>query len=144
MKSPRILFFDGACHLCQRTVQFVLKHESAEILKFASLQSEYARQSIPQNLLPPHSDSLVLWEKGIFYAKSRAVLRLCGYFRFPWSMGYGLRWFPQCLGDPLYDFIARRRYRWFGKTEACALLHQSEKSMERLIDDSTDYGSEVK
>lgn len=130
-----VLFFDGECHLCQKTVQFVLKRERSAELRFASLQSSFARDRIPAQWLPPQSDSLVLWEEGQFYGKSQAVLRLCRYLRFPWRAGYVLRWFPRLIGDPVYDIVAKRRYRWFGKTRACALLEGMSAAQKRLIRD---------
>lgn len=131
-----VLFFDGECHLCQRTVQFVLRHEREPRLRFASLQSHYAREHIPVKFLPPWSDSLVLWEKGRFYRKSQAALRLTYYLCMPWSLGYCLRWFPRVIGDPVYDFIAKRRYRWFGKIRSCALLEGMSTAQGRLIQDT--------
>lgn len=133
-----VLFFDGECHLCQRTVQFVLKHERGPQLRFASLQSKYARDKIPEEFLPPRSDSLVLWENGCFYGKSQAALRLARYLQMPWCIGYWIRWFPRVIGDPLYDFVARRRYRWFGKTRSCALLEGMNAAKTRLIQDESE------
>lgn len=65
-------------------------------------------------------DSIIFLERGIFYTESDAVLHISRYLKQPWrAMGYLGYLMPRFLRNPLYRFIARNRYRWFGKQEAC-------------------------
>lgn len=114
-----IVFFDGVCNLCNGAVQFILKREKNPQLKFAALQGETFRARA-QHLLAAVPDSIILFEAGILYTESDAVLRISRYLRQPWrAMGFMAYAIPRFLRNPLYRFIARNRYRWFGKKEAC-------------------------
>jgi len=114
--SP-ILFFDGHCHLCQSSVQFLLKRERNQRFYFSPLQSKLAEDILPDEL----PDSLIVYKNGEVLSKSdavRAVLLECSY---PWPL---LRIFwivPRPIRNWLYDGIAKRRYRWFGQSEACMI-----------------------
>jgi predicted DCC family thiol-disulfide oxidoreductase YuxK len=114
-----IVFFDGVCNLCNGAVQFILQREKNPRLKFAALQGETFRART-QHHLTAVPDSIIFLEAGILYTESDAVLRISRYLRQPWRamgfMGYAI---PRFLRNPLYRFIARNRYRWFGKKEAC-------------------------
>lgn len=117
--AEAIVFFDGVCNLCNGAVQFILKREKNPQLKFAALQGETFRARA-QHLLAAIPDSIIFLEAGILYTESDAVLRISRHLRQPWRamgfMGYAI---PRFLRNPLYRFIARNRYRWFGKKEAC-------------------------
>lgn len=130
--SHPILFFDGPCHLCQRSVQFILEHERTDKLRFCSLQSAAAKELLKNcsafrqtTSLPAEKasafKSLILLEEDKCHQRSDAALRLAGYLRFPWCLLQIFWLLPRPLRDGLYDFIAKRRYRWFGKDEAESL-----------------------
>lgn len=114
------VFFDGVCNLCNRGVNFLISKDKKEVLKFASLQSEYAQNIIPKELLNRENlDTIIVYTDGKFYDRSNAVLKLCkilggGYYVF--LFGYLI---PRFIRDGLYRFIANNRYRLFGKTEQC-------------------------
>ena len=114
------IFFDGVCNLCNRGVNFLISKDKKEVLKFASLQSEYAQNIIPKELLNRENlDTIIVHTDGKFYDRSNAVLKLCkilggGYYVF--LVGYLI---PRFIRDGLYRFIANNRYHWFGKTEQC-------------------------
>lgn len=132
-KKPRelVLFFDGVCGLCSSVVDFVLSEDREERFIFSPLQSEYATQRLTsqqtQNL-----ESLVLIEEGKVYEKSDAVIRiglnLGGIYR---TAGL-FRTIPRSLRDKIYDYVAKHRYRWFGKQETCRLPTPAEKTRFRL------------
>ena len=116
----QIVFFDGVCNLCNRSVNFLIKQDKKNVLKFASLQSAYAQNVVPKALLNHEKlDSIIVYTDGKFYDRSIAVLKLCkilgGLFTV-FLIGYLL---PRFIRDGLYSFIANNRYRWFGKTEQC-------------------------
>jgi len=114
-----ILLFDGHCHLCQRSVQWVLRHDRRGRVRFAPLQAESA-QPFLQNAPHPLPDSLILYDEGQLWFRSEAVLRLLCHLGGPWPWLARLgRLIPRALRDWLYDQVAARRYRWFGKSETC-------------------------
>ena len=116
------VFFDGVCNLCNRGLNFLIKHDKKGVLKFASLQSEYAQNTIPKELLNRENlDTIIVYSDGQFYDRSNAVLKLCnilggGFYVF--LIGYLI---PRFIRDGLYRFIANNRYRWFGKTAQCRI-----------------------
>jgi predicted DCC family thiol-disulfide oxidoreductase YuxK len=116
----KIVFFDGVCNLCNRSVNFLIKQDKKNVLKFASLQSAYAQNVVPKALLNHEKlDSIIVYTDGKFYDRSIAVLKLCkilgGLFTV-FLIGYLL---PRFIRDGLYTFIANNRYRWFGITDQC-------------------------
>jgi predicted DCC family thiol-disulfide oxidoreductase YuxK len=114
------VFFDGVCTLCNRGVNFLIKHDKKGVLKFASLQSEYAQNVIPKALLDRDNlDTIIVYTDGKFYERSKAVLKLCkvlGGGFYVVLMGYLI---PRFIRDGLYRFIANNRYRWFGTQSQC-------------------------
>ena len=72
------VFFDGVCNLCNRSVNFLISKDKKEVLKFASLQSDYAQNVIPKELLNRENlDTIIVYSDGQFYDRSNAVLKLC-------------------------------------------------------------------
>jgi len=115
-----IVLFDGVCTLCNRSVTFLIARDPHAKFRFASLQSERARRELAAigvtGVLP---DSIVLLQGRRVFTRSGAVLRIAKGLRFPWPLLYAAIIIPPFLRDALYDFIARRRYRWFGKRDTC-------------------------
>lgn len=120
-KGP-IVLVDGVCHLCQGLTKFLIKHDRAGRLRFASLQSDAGQRLLAEGGMPLDSYStFVLVEDGRYYTRSKAALRLARVLPFPWPLGYGLIVIPPFIRDAVYDIVARNRYRWFGKDEACMI-----------------------
>jgi len=129
-----VILFDGLCNLCAGSVRFVLERDPAGVFDFASLQSEAARRLVAHAgrdaaLLP---DSLVLVDADGVHLRSEAALRIAARLRRPWPLLAALRILPRALRDAAYDFVARRRYRWFGKRETC--LVPSPERRGRFLD----------
>ena len=81
-----------------------------------------ARSLIHESGAPgPLPDSIVLIDEGRLFTRSTAALRIARRLRFPWPLLYGLIVVPRPLRDFLYDWVARNRYRWFGKRDSCML-----------------------
>ena len=114
------VFFDGVCNLCNRSVNFLISKDKKEVLKFASLQSDYAQNIIPKELLNRENlDTIIVYSDGQFYDRSNAVLKLCkvlGGGFYVVLIGYLI---PRFVRDGLYRFIANNRYRWFGTQSQC-------------------------
>ena len=127
------VFFDGVCNLCNRSVNFLIKQDKKNVLKFASLQGGYAQKVIPKALLNREKlDSIIVYTDGKFYDRSTAVLKLCkilGGLCSVFLIGYLL---PRFIRDGLYTFIANNRYRWFGKTDQCRVPTEALK--ERFLE----------
>lgn len=117
-ESP-VLFFDGVCNLCNSSVQFILKKDKRKVIKFASLQSETAAEYLRDKL--PLPDSIVFLEKGKIYTESSAALKIVPYLSLPYRILLIFNIFPKFMRDSLYRYIAKNRYKWFGKKEECML-----------------------
>jgi predicted DCC family thiol-disulfide oxidoreductase YuxK len=116
--SSVIVLFDGVCNLCDNTVQFLLRHDLKKRLKFASQQSEAGQELLLRFGLPT-LEGLVLLEGRKIFTGSDAALRLFRHLGGYWPALEVLRVFPRPLREWVYRFIARNRYRWFGKKEVC-------------------------
>ncbi|MGB1018767.1 MAG: thiol-disulfide oxidoreductase DCC family protein [Chitinophagales bacterium] len=122
MRNKPTIFFDGVCNLCNSSVQFVLKHEKQTYFSFASLQSEFGQAFLKENELDiSNFDSIILFENGKIYTKSTAAIKICKQLKMPYSwIGFFII-LPKFIRDFVYNFIAKNRYVWFGKSEQCAI-----------------------
>ncbi|MFB1022395.1 MAG: thiol-disulfide oxidoreductase DCC family protein [Vicingaceae bacterium] len=129
----KIVFFDGVCNLCNGSVNFLIKQDKKGVLKFASLQSDYAKKMIPKDVLNRENlDTIIFYNDGKFYDRSSAVLKICkalGGKYYVFLVGYLI---PRFIRDGLYRFIANNRYKWFGKKEQCRIPTADLK--ERFLD----------
>ena len=117
-----IIFFDGVCNLCNASVNFIIKHDKKKQFLFASLQSDAAKEYLLQyNSKKNIIDSIVLIEEGIIYTKSTAVLKIAKYLNNGLALLYLLIIIPKYFRDSIYNFIAKNRYRWFGKKDKCMI-----------------------
>jgi len=122
--SPRagVVLFDGVCNLCNGYVRFVVRRDPRRRFRFASLQSTFGASALLRHGLPAdYLGSILLLEDGVLFAKSDAVLRIVRRLRWPWPAIGILVVVPRALRDLVYDWVARNRYRWFGKRESCML-----------------------
>jgi len=128
-----IVLFDGVCNLCRGSVRFVLSRDPRRRFRFASLQSASARALLARHGLSPDAlSSIVLLEGGRAYTRSAALLRIVRRLRPPWPLLYVAVLVPRPLRDALYDFVAGRRLRWFGRRDACSLPDPAAR--ERFLD----------
>ncbi len=122
MKTRKIILFDGICNLCNQSVQFVIEHDSKNQFRFASLQSDFGQDFLKKNKLEATQfDSIVFIEDDQFYTKSSAALKIAKYLDGITSWLTIFMIIPKPLRDIVYNFIAKNRYRWFGKNESCWL-----------------------
>lgn len=115
-----LIIFDGVCNYCCGMVDFIIKRDPRGVFRFAPFQSEAARRVLGAYNYPADSpDSFVLIEEGKLYTKSEAglrVQRLLGGFH---KLLYALILVPAPIRDAVYDYIARNRYKWYGRKEEC-------------------------
>ena len=115
-----VILFDGVCNLCSSTVQFVIRHDKKNRYKFASLQSGYGQRLMQQFNLPVDElNSFILFENGSIYAKSTGALKVARHLNGAWPLLYGFLIIPKFIRDAVYSYVARHRYKWFGRKDAC-------------------------
>jgi predicted DCC family thiol-disulfide oxidoreductase YuxK len=120
MDKGAIILFDGVCNLCNGAVQFVIKRDRRNYFKFAALQSDFAQKKIASfNLTAVHGNSILLLENGKVYQQSTAALRIAKKLNGLWPMFYAFVIIPPFIRNAVYRLVARNRYRWFGRQEAC-------------------------
>ena len=119
MNGP-VLLFDGVCNLCNGVVQFVLTHDSKSAVHFASQQSAYGQRAMLERGLAG-IEGVVLIDGERVYTHSDAALRLLSYLPAPLNWVSNLRVIPKALREVVYRFVARNRYRLFGKRQACMM-----------------------
>jgi len=117
----RIVLFDGECNFCDASVQFILKRDPAAHFLFASLQSETGEHLKQQYQIPDEVDSIVLIEKGKAYTKSSAALHIAKKLDGLWHFLFLFILVPRPIRDAFYDYVAKNRYKWFGKKDSCML-----------------------
>jgi len=115
-----VILFDGVCNFCNGAINFVLKQDRKSVFRFAPLQSEAGRRLLQQYNLPTEEfESFVLIDQGKVYKKSNAALRVMNKLPWYWKESQIFRLIPTIFRDAIYDFIARNRYKWFGKKDEC-------------------------
>lgn len=122
MTACPVLLFDGVCSLCNAFVNFVIDHDPRGVFRFAALQSDEAKPLLKEtNLSEDHLASLVLLENGKAYTSSTAALRVARRLTGPWWLLQLFFIVPTPTRDLAYDWIARNRYRWFGRRPSCRM-----------------------
>lgn len=117
-----ILLFDGVCNLCNGFVQFVIRRDPKGKFRFAALQSEIGQTLLRQANMPTEElSTVILYENGKFYTHSSVPLLVVKRFGGAWPLLYGLVIVPKFIRDGIYNWVARNRYRWFGKRESCMI-----------------------
>jgi predicted DCC family thiol-disulfide oxidoreductase YuxK len=126
-ESNPIVLYDGVCGLCNRLVQFLLKHDRRDRFRFASLQSEFASVLLKRHGLDPHDLDTVYVVKDYnqpnegLLARSDAILYMLDQLGGVWKLAGLARVLPRNLRDAVYKIVARNRYHLFGKHESCML-----------------------
>lgn len=124
-----IILFDGVCNLCNASVQFILKRDSKAQFRFASLQSEFGKQKLLLYEIDANKcDSVIYIYKDKAFIKSTAALQIAKKLGGGWPLLYGLIIIPRFIRDWVYGFIAKNRYRWFGKKDSCMIPSPELKS----------------
>ncbi len=122
-ENKKIILFDGVCNLCNGSVQFVIKRDKKDIFRYAAIQSEIGQQLITERHIDTRQvDSIILIEPGVaYFTKSDAALEIAGELGGLWKVTSIFKWIPKSIRDVIYDFVARNRYKWFGKQESCMI-----------------------
>lgn len=122
INTKTILFFDGNCGLCNRSVKFVLRKEKNKELFFSPLQSEFAKKILQQFNLENKADTMLLLENGKIHARSSAALRSTKYLKGLWPSAQALLIVPPFIRNYIYNYIAKNRITWFGIADYCDMM----------------------
>jgi predicted DCC family thiol-disulfide oxidoreductase YuxK len=122
-ENKKIILFDGICNLCNTAVQFVIKHDSKDLFRFVALQSELGQEIIKHiGMDDSKVDSIILYEPGIaYYYKSEAALKIASYLDGSIRLLSIFKVLPTAFSNAIYDYVARNRYRWYGKKDHCMI-----------------------
>lgn len=122
-KDKKIILFDGVCNLCDTAVQMIIKYDSKDIFRFVALQSNLGQEIIQHlGIDTQKTDSIILYQPGFaYYYKSEAVLEIAKTLGGIFYIGTLFSVFPTSFNNRIYDCIAKNRYKWYGKKEACMI-----------------------
>lgn len=117
-----IVVFDGVCNFCNASVNFIIKNDSKDNFRFAAYQSEAGEMlSKKYNFKFDDPETIILIEGGKAYEKSTAALRIAKKLDGIYSLLYSYIFIPKGVRDYFYKFIAKNRYKWFGKKDSCMI-----------------------
>jgi predicted DCC family thiol-disulfide oxidoreductase YuxK len=121
--NKKIILFDGVCNLCNSAVLFIIKRDAKDVFRFVALQSTIGIEicnyiGVDSNKM----DSIILYEPSLaYYYKSEAALKIASQLGFFYSLAAVFKIIPERVRNHIYDYIAKNRYRWFGKKEQCMI-----------------------
>jgi len=129
-RDKKIILFDGVCNLCDATVQFLIKRDKNDIFRFVAIQSEIGQQIIEHiGIDTSKTDSIILYEPGhAYYYKAEAALKIARELGGVYSLLSVFLLLPKRLCNIVYDYIARNRYKWYGKKNECMIPTPAMKS----------------
>lgn len=118
-----IVLFDGVCNMCNSSINFIIDHDPKKKFRFAALQSEIGVEIMQKHGIDPSKfDSVILIENNNYFTKSTAALRIARQISGIWPIVYYcFIWLPPFLRNVFYDLIAKNRYQFFGKMDACRM-----------------------
>jgi len=120
--NHKIILFDGVCNLCNHTVNYLIKRDRKDRFRFAAFQDEAGKRLIAKfNIDRSKTDSIVLIDDDKVYVRSTAALRISRNLGGGYPLFYGLMIIPNFIRNWVYDYVARNRYKWFGKKDSCMI-----------------------
>ncbi len=128
-KGKKIILYDGVCNFCDGAVQYIIKYDTLDIFRFVSLQSELGQRILKHiGIQSDQIDSIVLYEPGVaYYFKSSAALEIAKNLKGIFTLATLFRFLPSGIRDLLYDYVAKNRYKWYGKKESCVVLTENSR-----------------
>lgn len=121
-EANQVILFDGTCNLCNASVRFIIKRDPSAKFLFSTLQSDFGKQLLKNvGIEDVKYDSVILYKNGKVYKQSDAVLLIARQLSGLWSVFFVLIIFPRPIRNVVYNWIARNRYRWFGKRDMCMI-----------------------
>jgi predicted DCC family thiol-disulfide oxidoreductase YuxK len=128
-RPHKIILFDGVCNLCNSSVTFIIKRDKKDIFRFAALQSEVGEALVKKHQIDTSkTDSIILIDGEQHYEKSSAALRVARRLSGGYPLLYIFMLVPRLIRNWVYDYIAKNRYKWYGKRESCMIPTPALKS----------------
>lgn len=128
-QSKYIILFDGVCNLCSSAINFVIKRDLKNRFLFASLQSENGKAlSQKYHIDTAQVDSIILIKNNTAYAKSSAAIKITQSLSGLWPLFTLFIIIPPFVRNWIYDYVAKNRYRWYGKKETCMVPNSELRS----------------
>ncbi|HMZ46530.1 MAG TPA: thiol-disulfide oxidoreductase DCC family protein [Chitinophagaceae bacterium] len=124
-----IIMFDGVCNYCNKMVNFCIKHDKKKKLHYTSLQSNTGMSLISYYNIPKSIDSIILIDESKVYYYSDAALKIARHLNPPIRFIYIFKFIPTFLRDALYKWVAKNRYKWFGKKDTCMIPSKEVKHL---------------
>ena len=132
VSHDNLIVFDGVCNFCTSSVQFILRHDRGAVFRFVSIQSELGREICRTSGLDPDDmQTFLVFTNGRVLLRSDAALEVAKQFGGLWRLLVLFKVVPRRLRDWVYSFVARHRYRWFGRRDSCMI--PSEKVRQRFL-----------
>jgi predicted DCC family thiol-disulfide oxidoreductase YuxK len=122
-KNKKIILFDGVCNLCNGAVQFIIKHDKKDTFRFVALQSEIGIEICNYiGVDRSEIDSIILYNPSVaYYYKSSAVIEIAEELGGIYSLVSVFKILPEKLRNYIYDYVAKNRYKWYGKKDSCMI-----------------------
>lgn len=132
-KDKQLILFDGVCNLCNASIQYIIKHDKNQVFMFAPLQGETSKVILNHYLIDTSKiDSIILFtNKQKLYFKSTAALIIASKLGFPRSLISFFLIVPAFIRNGVYNYIAKNRYKWYGKQNECMI--PTEKLKARFL-----------
>ncbi|MGJ8666031.1 MAG: thiol-disulfide oxidoreductase DCC family protein [Patiriisocius sp.] len=117
-----IILFDGVCNLCNSSINFVIKRDKNDVFRFGALQEEPGKSILEKySIDTKETDSIVLIKNGKAFTKSSAALYAARHLSGGWPLLYAFIIVPKFIRNAVYDYIAKNRYKWYGKKDSCMI-----------------------
>jgi predicted DCC family thiol-disulfide oxidoreductase YuxK len=121
-QDKKIILYDGVCNFCNVKVNFIIKNDTNDVFRFVALQSETGQKIVTYLGIDKTIDSIILYEPGYaYFIKSEAVFRVVKHLSSSVKLLLLLNFIPTNIKNLIYDYIAKNRYKWFGKNEQCMM-----------------------
>jgi predicted DCC family thiol-disulfide oxidoreductase YuxK len=123
-KHKQLILFDGVCNLCNSSVLYVIKHDKKNKFVFAPLQSDIGKEIMDMFTIDSNKiDSILLFNpvKQSLKIKSSAALLVAKELSFPINLMYVFFVIPTFIRNWVYNYVAKNRYKWYGKKDACMI-----------------------
>ncbi|MWB93979.1 DUF393 domain-containing protein [Flavobacterium sp. GA093] len=122
-ENKKIILFDGVCNLCNSSVQFIIQHDKKDVFRFVAFQSELGKEICDYiNVDSSKIDSIILYQPGVaYFYKSSAAIEISNELGGFFNLISILKILPEKFRNYIYDYIAKNRYKWYGKKESCMI-----------------------
>ena len=125
-KYQHIVFYDSTCLLCDRSIRRLMRLDRNNKLYFCALQSPISKQYLDFNV--SEVNSIIYWSEGSYYLKSEAIVQILRTIAVPRIIPYTMSKIPLEWRDRVYSYIAKNRFKWFGKVDNCTIPTASERA----------------